>query len=81
MRGIWIRLWYGDRPKPEVNGLDRGVARGVERRPVPARTPGGVGGVAGAIPSPGADGVYDLGVSGVSGGRESMVKRFVVPSP
>jgi hypothetical protein len=31
-------MQYGDRAKPEVDGLDRGVARGVERRPVaPAR--------------------------------------------
>lgn len=37
-------MQYGDRAKPEVDGLDRGVARGVERRPVATRTLGGVGG-------------------------------------
>lgn len=74
-------MQYGDRAKPEVDGLDRGVARGVERRPVATRTLGGVGGEAGGIRQPRPGWVYDLGDSGVSGERESMLKRFVVPSP
>ena len=60
-------MQYGDRAKPEVDGLDRGVARGVERRPVATRTPAGRCGR--RVRQPGADGVYDLGVSGVDNGR------------